>query len=125
MNKKEFAGLLKRHIRDGVIDDVFSSLSNPIEKKPSILVVQKSNWFKNLNTVHKQFVKLIMQEAVDAALFDVCVIFDGGRKVSEGKFELYHIEGSKRCLLNDPKDYDDLLHDYYNEAIGNVRNLNT
>ncbi|MCI0561052.1 MAG: hypothetical protein MN733_21405 [Nitrososphaera sp.] len=66
-----------RRAYDGVIKDMQSLLSEgPPGRKPPEELVQRSQWFKSLDSDSQKHVKAIIQASVDAAVFGCLVLLD-------------------------------------------------
>jgi hypothetical protein len=79
---------------------------------------ERAEWFKSLGGHERQFVRSIVSDAVDSALFGVLCVIDGVRVVEDqgekGSFELWYRgknSGRPDCLISPTSD--DFQHDIY------------
>lgn len=115
MNSQQFVDIVKDIVRDGAIADVLSVTENPPGRKVSQQFKARAEWYRSLPDEHREFVKSIVSDAVDSALFGFLCVLDGVRAVEEssdkGKFELRYLK-DESVLLNSQDG--DMLHDLYN-----------
>ena len=119
MNAEQFIQLLVRYVRDTSISGTFSILTNPPGRKPREKHVRISNWLNQLPDEERMIVKQVVEESVDAALFNILCVFDGVKKIEEStgdsQFRLIHEIGQSSECINDPND--EYLHDIYKDVV--------
>lgn len=115
MNSKEFVDVIKAIVRDAAINDGMAIAENPPGRKISEGQKVRAEWLHSLNTDERRFLKSVVSEAVDQAIFGFLCMLDGVRAVEDGsdqgKFELWYSNGES-VLLN--SETGTMLHDLYN-----------
>lgn len=116
MNSEEFIRAIKLYVRDVAISGVIENLQKPPGRRPPEKDLVLSGWYNGLNETESGYLKSIITEAVDEAIFGFLVAIDGDRRIVDDEidsyFELYFV-GRERGLLNEQNEV--RLHDLYNE----------
>jgi hypothetical protein len=116
MNSQQFVDTIKKVVRDGAINDVLSVTEHPPGRKVSQQLKARAEWYRSLPEQQKEFVRSIVSDAVDSALFGFFCVIDGVRAVEDdtdkGRFELRYLKGESVVHLNSQDGI--MLHDLYN-----------
>jgi len=102
MDSESFIDLIRIHVADATVLNVVERLRNPVGRKVSVEIRDRSNWYKSLDDKSRKHVDSLIAESVCDALFGLFVVLDGGRVIDEsgGHFELSHTS-SRRVILTD------------------------
>ena len=115
MNSKQFVDTIKAVVRDGTINDVLLVTEIPPGRKVSQQLKARAEWYRSLPEEQKEFIKSIVSDAADSALFGFLCVLDGVRAVEngpeKGRFELRYLN-TESIQLNSQDDA--MLHDLYN-----------
>jgi histone H3/H4 len=101
MDTELFVTAIRRYVRDAAVEDVISKLKKPPGRRVLIERKATSDWFNALSEADASYVKQVVEDAVDEAIFGLFAVLDGSRTICEGRFELIYV-GEKQVLLNDP-----------------------
>jgi hypothetical protein len=116
MNDHEFISAIRVAVRSSSVKGIMQTLSSPPGRKPSSERHRLANWFNALADGEKENIRLVVTDAVDAALFGFLCVLDGVRSVEDGEFkgsfELWYVGDDERTLIND-RSY---LHDVYRSS---------
>lgn len=119
MNAEEFIEQVVKYVRDPSVTGTFGFLLKPPGRKPRERHVRISNWLNQLPEEQQDLARQVIEDSVDAAMFNILCVFDGVKKIEDkagdSQYQLvYEAEGC-RNLINDPNQ--DYLHDIYNDLV--------
>jgi len=116
MNAQEFIEAIKLVVTDNGINDVEENLVSPPGRRPAKKSVEMSNWYNRLNEQDKIFIKMVIRESVNTAVFGFLCVLDGVRAIEDdeekGELEMIYVKDGISYQLNDPKG--GFLHEIYN-----------
>ena len=73
-----------RDVYRAACEDVVSQLEQPSGRKPTPRTVKLHEWYEKLGDQDRKFLKDIVSEAADAAVFGMLCLLDNVRPVSKG-----------------------------------------
>ena len=118
MDAESFVKGLIQSVRQSSVEGTIEVLSKPVGRKPSSRSLELSSRFNELSGQDRKFVRSVIEESVDSALFGFLCVLDGVRVVEDrnpkGSFELWY-KGTSDRLLN--SDDGEMLHDLYLTAL--------
>lgn len=114
MTKEEFIDILKTNIISDAFDNSKETWVSPPGRNPDKSLLEISKWYRKLNNIEKEKVKIAVFDVLKMSVFSLLTILDDVNKVTdeEGKFELYFVSPNGKILLNDPNE--EYLHDIFN-----------
>ena len=117
MNTESFVDILKEVVRNSSVKSVETTLEYVPGRSPDRRLVELSTWYHSLAERDKYFLRQVVAESVDSALFGFLCVLDGVRAVepdgNSGDFEVrYHRNGDSIVLS--PNEEAGYLHDLYN-----------
>lgn len=117
MDTETFVVAIKEAVRNPSIEGVYDTLKQVPGRSPAKRLTDLSTWYNSLSESDQRYVKQIIEESIDSALFGFLCVIDGVKAIEPdgdtGEFEvLYHRNGETTTLA--PNDDTDYLHDLYN-----------
>jgi hypothetical protein len=116
MTTEEFIRVLKIQTSDSAVSGTISLLERPPGRKPAEYLIKLSNWYAGLAEADRSFVRDVIRESAESAVFGFLCALDGVRAMEDGpekgEFKLTYSKGGFDLLLNDPAA--EYLHDIYN-----------
>lgn len=117
MTQDEFVAAIKLVVREQAVEGTLDVISSPPGRKVLPEEKSRSEWFNRLDEKQKVYIREIVIEAVDDALFGLLCVIDGVRAIEKsgvkGKLKLIYesAEGEELVLNSSEEEY---LHDLYN-----------
>ena len=114
MDSREFVDVLRLVVRDGAVSEVLSTLQRPPGRRPPQSLRESSAWYNSLDDQQKQILSVVLQDAVDRAVFGVLCVLDGVRAIEndseKGRLELRYVKNGS-VLLNPSQG--EMLHEMW------------
>jgi hypothetical protein len=114
MNSEEFVRGVKASCIDDLAEGEIRAFRNPPGRRPSRRLLRLSKWFQQLSQENQEVLAEALNAAAEDAIFGFFCVLDGVRVIEsgpeKGSFELFHVKGEQRVLLN-PQNDD--LHDLF------------
>jgi hypothetical protein len=108
MEPEEFVALVKKYCAASAADGVYSISRDPKRRQPTAFDLTLSEWIKSLDEATTEFLKYLLSETAESAIFGILCVLDGVRVVSEeqtteppGEFVLEFRTEHSTVLLND------------------------
>jgi hypothetical protein len=118
MDPEIFVKAIKLQTSERAASSTIELFNDPPGKTPEPALSALSTWFRGLSQSDQAMVKKAMQESAETAVFGFFCILDGVRafedQPSDGRLELYYVNGPRRVLINDPKQEE--LHNLFNAS---------
>jgi hypothetical protein len=117
MNSEQFVSAVRKILREQVIEGQMRSIVEPPGRRPSEYHKKRSQWYHSLSPESQSYVRCVLADGFDAAIFSLFVVLDGGSTLEEpsetrGHFELTYVDmQGNRTLLNSDEAS---LHEFYN-----------
>lgn len=109
----EFVAELKRIVRD-LSSSTRGYLEKPPIPDPQGHLGEFARWYQELPEDQKKTAAMLMDYVAEESLFGLLNVLDNLVSLNNqrGRFELFHVEGESRTMLNDPDG--DLFCDLFN-----------
>jgi hypothetical protein len=108
MKPQEFVAAIRRVVLDASVADTLSSLENPPGRRPTVELVELSNWYKQLGETDRAMLRRVFAMVSHSAVFGFLAVLDGARAVTVSPgaseyFELRHVHGQLEDALTGPE----------------------
>jgi hypothetical protein len=114
MDSRQFVDILRVIVRDSAVSEELSILQRPPGRRPPETLQENSAWFNALDDEQKRILSVVLQDAVNRAVFGILCVLDGVRAIEDdsdkGRLELRYVKNGS-VLLNPPEG--EMLHELW------------